>query len=146
MTREVELVTSLPEPPRLHLDAHHGADDEDRALDNAQRRDRVAVEARVARRVDQVELAFLPLDVTERSGERHLPTLLVLIPVGHGRALLDRSEPVDRTGLEEHGLQQRGLARPTMADNGDVANLSGLDGHSAGLLLGIVNGFGRVRS
>ena len=83
-------------------------------------------EARVAGRVDQVDLAALPLEVAERRGERHLPALLVLVPVGGGRALLDRAEPVDRAGLEEHRLDERGLPRPAVAGDGDVADLSGL--------------------
>ena len=114
---------ALPVARGLNLDAHHGADDEERALDDTDRRDRVALEARVARRVDQVDLPALPLEVADRRGERHLPSLLVLVPVGDGSAGLDRAQPVDRPGLEEHRLDERGLARTAVADDGDVANL-----------------------
>ena len=38
------------------------ADDDERALDDAQRRERVGLEARVAGRVDEVDLAALPLE------------------------------------------------------------------------------------
>ena len=64
-------------------------------------------------------------------GERHLPPLLVLVPVGDGRARLDGAEAVDRARLEEHRLDERGLARPAVADDGDVADLPGLLGHSS---------------
>ena len=57
--------------------------------------------------------------------------LLVLVPVGDGRALLDDAEPVRGTCLEEHRLDERGLAGAAVTDDGDVADLSGLDcGHA----------------
>ena len=62
----------------------------------------------------------------ERRGERHPAPLLVLVPVGDRRAGLDGAEPVRRAGLEEHRLDERGLPRPAMADDGDVADLAGL--------------------
>ena len=60
--REPELVGALPDAARPDLDAHHAADDEERALDDAQRAARLALEARVARHVDQVQLALLPVE------------------------------------------------------------------------------------
>src|SRR5439155_15938446 len=87
------------------------------------------LEPGVARRVDQVQLAVLPRAVGERGGERHLAPLLVLVPVGDGRARIRRAQPVRLSGLEEHGLDERGLARPAVADDGDVADLPGFDGH-----------------
>ena len=125
-----------PDAARLHLDAHHGARHDQRALDDAHRGHRVAGEARVAGRVDQVDLAALPLEVAERRGERHLAALLVLVPVGGGRAPLDGAEPVDRAGLEEHRLHERRLSGPAVSGDGDVADLSGLGGHRGRLLLG----------
>ena len=93
--------------------------------------DRVALEARLAGRVDQVDLPALPLEVAERRRDRHLALLLVLVPVGDRRALLDDAEPVRRAGLEEHRLDERGLAGAAVTDDGDVADLSGLDcGHA----------------
>ena len=41
----------------------------------------VADETRVARRVDEVDLASLPLEVRDRGGEGHVSSLLVLVPV-----------------------------------------------------------------
>src|SRR4029079_10623990 len=98
--------------------------------------DHVALEAGVARGVDQVDLAALPLNVAEGRGERHLAVVLVVVPLAGCAAGLDRAEPVDRTGLEEHRLDQRRLARGAVTDDGNVADLSGLDRHLAGLLLG----------
>src|SRR5919109_1989194 len=133
---EPELLGPAPHPAGLHLDAHDAADDDERALHDPQRRDRVALEARVARRVDEIHLQAVALEVAERGGERHLPTLLVLVPIRHRRSGLDRAEPVRRPGLEEHRLDERGLARPAVTDDGDVADLLGLERHAASILLG----------
>ena len=79
-------------------------------------------------RVDQVDLAPLPLARHERRAERHLPRCCSsVVPVGDGGARLDRAEPVDLARLEEHRLDERRLARPAVADDGDVADLPGLD-------------------
>ena len=76
-------------------------------------------------------LRLLPLEVAERVRDRHLALLLVLVPVGDRGALLDDAEPVRRAGLEEHRLDERRLACAAVTDDGDVADLSGLDcGHA----------------
>ena len=56
--RKTMLVSPLPEPRRLDLDTHHGAEREQRAFDHAQGRDRVALKAGVAGRVDEVAHAL----------------------------------------------------------------------------------------
>ena len=136
--RQLEIFRARPHTGGVHLDAHHPGDDDQRALDDSQRGDRVGGEARVARRVDEVDLAALPLEVHERGRERHLPALLVLVPVGDRRAGLDRAQPVRLSRLEEQSLDERGLARPAVADDGDVADLPGFDGHR--VLLALVGG------
>ena len=73
-------------------------------------------------------LTPLPLEVAERRGQRHLPPVLVLVPVRDRRALLDRPEPVRRARLEQQRLDQRRLAGPAVADDGDVADCARL-GH-----------------
>ena len=131
--RDPELLGPLPEPRGADLDAHHAAEDEERALDHAQGAARLALEARVAGNIDQVELAALPLGVSERERDRHPPLLLVVVPVRDRRARLDRAEPVRLAGLEEERLDERGLARASVSDDGDVADLSGLEcGHADG--------------
>ena len=120
---EAELLGAVPEPRRLHLHPVHAVQDEEGALDDAECGDRVRLEARVAGRVDEVQLAVLPLRVADRGGQRHLALLLVLVPVGDGRPLLDCAEPVGRAGLEEHGFDEGRLACPPMADHGDVTDL-----------------------
>ena len=50
----------------------------------------LALEAGVSGNVEQVDLPALPLGVRERQRDRHLPLVLVLVPVADGRAGLDR--------------------------------------------------------
>ena len=64
-TRETSFLGTVPVPGRLHLDAHDGAQDEYRPFDDAQRGDRIALEAGVAGRVDQVDLPALPFEVLD---------------------------------------------------------------------------------
>jgi hypothetical protein len=84
------------------------------------------LKAGVAGDVDQVHLPTLPVDVADRCRQGHSPLLLVLFPVGDGGALLDRAEAVRLAGLEEQRLGERRLSRPAVADDGDVADLAGL--------------------
>src|SRR6059058_1118244 len=132
--RQVALRRPGPVPSRLHLDTHHAAHDEQRTFDDAKRGDRVSDESRVAGRVDQVDLAVLPLRVADARGERHVSSLLVLVPVGNRRPRLDRPEPVRRAGLEQHRFHERRLSRPAVSDDGDVANLPRLVGHASSWL------------
>ena len=134
---EAELVRHVLHARRAHLEPHHPVDDDERALDDAKRAPCLALEARVARHVQQVDLAVLPRRVGERQRDRHPPLLLVLVPVADGGAGVDRAEPVDLVGLKEQRLDEGRLAGATMADDCDVADLSGLDcGHGRPFLLG----------
>src|SRR6185295_16065099 len=100
-------------------------------FDDAESAAGLALEARVAGDVDEVELPVLPLRVRERERDRHPPLLLVVVPVGDSRSRLDRAEAVRLARLEEQRLDERGLARASVADDGDVADLSGLEcGHA----------------
>src|SRR5579862_6869407 len=57
---KLQLLGAAPDAARVHLDAHHAGDHDERALDDAEAGDRVGLESRVARRVDEVDLAALP--------------------------------------------------------------------------------------
>ena len=84
--RDPELLGPLPDARRADLDPHHAAEDDERALDDAQRAAGLALEARVARDVDQVDLAALPLGVRQRERDRHPALLLVVVPVRDRRS------------------------------------------------------------
>ena len=102
--RNIELCGTRPQPARRDLHAHDGVDDEHSRLAYAQRAQRIGDEARVPRRVEQVDLAFLPLERVERGRDRHLPRLLVGIGVRHGGPLRNRAQPGGDPCLEQQRL------------------------------------------
>ena len=113
--REAAVLAALPVPRRLHLDSHDGAYDEERAFDDAQRRDRVTLEARISRRVDEVDLPALPFQVRNRGGERHLSPLLVVVPVAHRRPAFDGS-PAGSWRPTGRGAPRRARSFPFRGD------------------------------
>ena len=120
--KEGELLRALPQPLRGDLDAHDGVDDEDGGLADAQRAEGVGHEARLARRVEEVDLAVLPLEGAQRCRDGHLPRLLVGLGVGRRGAVLDGAEPVEGAGLEQERLVQRRLPAPAVAHQSDIAD------------------------
>jgi len=137
--RELVLLGALPDAGRVDLDAHDAAQHDDDALDDPQRRIRVGLEAGVAGRVDEVDLPVVPLEMAERAGERHAAFLLVLVPVGGRRPLLDSPEPVRLSRLEEQRFDERGLPDAAVAGDGDVPDLGGLGGSHTGPVLLVVS-------
>ena len=119
---EAGLVGAAPEALGVDLDAHDAVDDDDRGVDHPESRERVGDEARLARGVDQVDLAPVVLERGDGGVDRHLTSLLVGLEVGDGRAVLHLAEAVRHPGLEEDRLGEARLPRPSVADQGDVSN------------------------
>src|SRR6185437_4238899 len=96
-------------------------------------------------RIEQVDLAALPLNRDQRQVERHLLLDLVRIIVGDGGAFVYVADTVDRARIIERGVHQRGLSRPTMRDHGHVANLlRAIDVHNESVLSTLANRIGGV--
>ena len=104
--REPELVAALPEALGADLDAHDARDGHDGALDHPKRAEDVGLEARLARRVDEVDRAAFPLEVGNRRRDRHPAPALLVVVVGDRRLLGDAPEPVHGSRLEQQGLDQ----------------------------------------
>src|SRR5262249_42647918 len=86
----------------------------------------------LARRVDQVDPAPLPLDVGDARLGGEAALALLLLVVRDARLLAGAPEPVDRPTLVEQGLDQRGLTGTAVADHRNIADLAGLLlGHAA---------------
>ena len=128
--RLLELVAAAPQPRGHDLDARHARDREERALHDPQRAERVGHEARIAGRVEDVELVALVLGVQERARDRHGAPLLVLVVVRHRGAVGDGAQARDRARLEEQRLRERRLAASAVADERDVADLLGRERHA----------------
>ena len=84
--RQALPVGAPPEPLGADLDPADAVDDDDRGVGDPQRGDRVGDEARLARGVEQVDLAPLVLEAGESDVYGHTAQVLVLGVVGDGRA------------------------------------------------------------
>ena len=115
---------ALPEPLGLHLDAHHRVDHDEGRLDDAQRADRVGLEAGVAGRVDEVEREPAALNVGKRGSETELPALFVVVPVADRAAVFDLAQAIDHTGAKQERLEEGRLAGAAVADESDVPDLA----------------------
>ena len=121
--REPELFGHPPDDLGLHLDALDRGHHEDREVGGAERGGDVADEVGVSGGVEHVDLDALVLEGrdAERRGDP-APGFLG-VEVGDGVAVLHPALTGDRPGDEEQRLGERGLARPAVAHEGDVAKL-----------------------
>src|SRR6476661_1381776 len=129
--RHVVLVGLAPHRLGLGLDALLAVEHRDRAVEDAQRALDLDREVDVPGGVDDVDLVAVPgaLRRGRRDGDAAL--LLLLHPVHRGRAVVDLTDLVVDTGVEEDALGRRGLARVDVRHDPDVAGLGelGLLGH-----------------
>ena len=79
--RKAEVLGELLHTRCPDLEAHHAGDDDERSLHDTERAARHALERRVARAIDEVELPALPARVGERERDRELTLLFVLVRV-----------------------------------------------------------------
>ncbi len=121
--RDAALLGHLPGHLGLHLDALDRGDDEQREVGGLERGAHVADEVGVSRRVEQVHLVPVELERRQRQRDRDPAALFLGIEVAHGRAVLDLAQAVGRTGGEQQGLGQRGLAGAAVPDEGHVADV-----------------------
>ena len=121
--RHPEVGSDLPDHLRLHFHAVDCAHDEHREVGHSQRREDVADEVGVTRRVDEVHLVAIPLERRQGEREAEVALLLFRVEIGDSGAVLDTPRPTDRTGPQQQGLGQRRLAGSRMADQRDVADL-----------------------
>ncbi len=128
--RRFHLLGHRPDFFGRDLGARDRIDDHEGRIRHAQRRARVAQKVRHARRVDEVDLRLVPLDVGEAGGECVLAGDFFLVEIGHRRAFVDATEAVDGTGVEQQRREQLRLAGAAMADQRDIPHaLSVVDLH-----------------
>ena len=123
-----------PQPARLlgdlagvDLDARGGRDGDDHVLDGGQGAQGVADEVGVARRVDEVDLLALPLEVEQVAVDGQVPSFLLVVDVGDAGAVVDRASPVGGAGGEEQGVGKARLARRPMTGQGNVPDVGRCD-------------------
>src|SRR5205085_6688008 len=109
----------------LHLDAFAGMDDDERAVGDTERGARVRDESGVAGRVNQVELVFAMFEMRERGVQSDLARDGVFVVVGRGRAFVNFAPARRCTRQVKQRANELGLAGVAVADDGEIANLSG---------------------
>ena len=131
--RQVELFGKAPALLGLHFDAADAVNDDQRGIGGAQRALGVKDERGKARRVNEVDLRAVPLDVSQRAMDRSLADNLILIVIGNGAAFVNTAKAGRRTGVKQHRRHQRRFTRMAVTYNANVAyllsaiNLHGID-------------------
>ena len=126
-TGNVVLVGLTPYGLRLGLDAAHGAERGDSAVQHAQRTLHLDREVDVSRGVDQVDLVLVALVVPEcgRSGrgDRDAALLLLNHPVHRGGAFVHLADLVGLTRVEKDSLRCGGLTGIDVSHDTDIASI-----------------------
>ena len=105
---------------RLRLDARHGVEHRDRAVEHAQRALHFDGEVDVARRVDDVDAVIAPEAGRRGRGDGDAALLLLLHPVHDGGAFVHFADLVRDAGVEQDPLGRGGLAGIDVGHDADV--------------------------
>ena len=136
---EAALAGVVHQSSRTVFDAVAGIDDDDAGLDRGQGRQGRAAEIRVARRVDQIDVAIAVIDRDQRRLHRVTALFLHRIKIGNGVAAFDRTCRLDRAAGMQQGFKQGGFAGAGMACQGDVADGIGAVRHDLSPMGGVAN-------
>src|SRR5262249_9156848 len=118
-----------PDRLRLRLDAADAAEDDDPALQHAERALDLDREVDVPRRVDDVDAVVAPEAGGGGRGDRDATLLLLDHPVHDGGALVHFADLVADARVVEDALGGRGLAGIDVGHDADVARL--IEGYGA---------------
>ena len=119
-----------PQQFGLQLDAINGTHHDHGKVGNIERGIDLVDEVGISGSVDQIDLVGqpvggLPFERRHREREREPPTDLFWFIVEHTGAFIHTPTALNRSCLHQKSLCQRGLARPAMADQHNIADLVG---------------------
>ena len=118
--RHAVLVGLAPHRFRLRLDARHGVEHRDRAVEHAQRALHFDGEVDVARRVDDVDAVLAPEAGRRGRRDGDAALLLLLHPVHDRGAFVHLADLVGDAGVEQDPFGRRGLAGIDVGHDADV--------------------------
>ena len=98
-----------------------GTDQQDDAVDGAQRRERIGQEGGVAGRVGEDYFGLFPVEMMERGTDRDVMRGFFGLEVHRGGAVVGTPEPWRRAGGEQHRVGELGLAGTALADDCDCS-------------------------
>ena len=116
------LVRLMPDGFGLGLDPAHRVEDPDGPVQHPQGPFHLDGEIHVARGVDDVDDAALPLAGGDRRGDGDAPFLLLGHPVHDRGAVVDFAHLVGAAGVIEDALREGGLPRVDVGNDAEVAN------------------------
>jgi hypothetical protein len=120
--RHLVLVRLAPDGLGLRLDAGHGVEDGDRAVEHAQAPLHLDRKVHVPGRIDNVDPMVAPLRGRRRRRDRDPALLLLRHPVHRRGALVDLAHLVGAAGVVEDPLGRRGLAGVDVRHDPDIAD------------------------
>ena len=120
---------------RAHRHRAVCARDDDRCTAGAQRFGYFALEIVKSGYVDEVDLDVFPDDGGNGEGDAHLACDLLFVEVGNGGAVVHSAHALDDAAVEEHRLEEGGLAFAAVADDGNVADIFCRNTHSVSPLI-----------
>ena len=123
--RQAAQLADLEQLAGLRLDALRGVDHHHDAVDREQRAVGVFAEVLVAGRVEQRQVMVAEIELDRRRGDRDAALALDVHPVRHdvpiGLAAAHRAGQLDRAGVQQEFLGQRGLAGVRVGNDGERA-------------------------
>src|SRR3989449_2952514 len=120
--RDAIAVRLPPDGLRLRLYALHRAQDDDRAVQDAQRSFHLHGKVDVAGRIDDVDALVAPDAGGGGGGDGDPPLAFLHHPVHRRRTFVHLADPVHPSRVEQDALGRRRLARVDVGDDADVPN------------------------
>ena len=123
--RQFRVRSIIPCKLRADLNACFCVDNNHSASGNAQRLLDLADKIKVAGGVEQIDLFLLPFDQCQRGGNGKASFQFFIIIIADCIFIADLSQSVCSLGKVEHGFCQRGLSVRAVADQANIADVSG---------------------
>ena len=121
-TAQLALACELHEALRQGIHAAHGTHHHGYRLHRLEHRQGLAEKVGVAGGVDDIDVHAAVIETADGGVEGVLQALLLRIEIGNRRAPLQAAARAGGPGLQQQRLQERGLARAGLPDEGDVAD------------------------
>ena len=121
--RDAAFRRAIPHPLRAHADAVLRVHHHEREIRHAHRRERLADEVEITRRVEDVQLLAHPRAMQQRSLCGNLVLLFADVIIRNGGALRDVAHAPDDARAREHRLAERCLAGRRVTHDGKIPKI-----------------------
>ena len=119
--RQTHFLGEAPAFLRFNLDARGRRDDDERAIRRGESPFDFADEIRVARGVDEIQLAAVPLDRHQLAADGKAAPQFLRFDVQKRRAVRRASQPLHGSRVKKASVQKARFPGTPVPDNGDIA-------------------------